>query len=161
MPATPPITGTATFSPCKVYRYRLSRDWGAGPRIFWLMLNPSTADESANDPTIRRCIAYSQAWGYGGLYVGNIFALRSTDPKALYAADDPIGPGNDEAITDMAAGSTRIVAAWGNHGRLRGRGAAVKRLLRGCRLECLAYTRDGQPVHPLYQKRDRKPQLFI
>lgn len=82
----------AAFSPCRRYRYRLWRTWGdAAPAVF-VMLNPSTADEIENDPTVERCERRARAMGFGGLRVANIFSLRSTDPTALYTSDDPVGP---------------------------------------------------------------------
>ena len=150
--ATPMEASTATFSPCGLYRYTLGRRWGNGDLSCWLMLNPSTADESQDDPTIRRCIGFSKAWGYGGLTVVNIFAFRATDPDDMRKADDPVGPGNDAAIVEAAGRAAVVVAAWGVHGTFRERGRNVARLLRdnGVTLQCLGTTKDGHPKHPLY-----------
>jgi hypothetical protein len=147
----------AVMSPCKKYRYELTRGWdSAKPVDCWIMLNPSTADAFADDSTIRRCINFSLAWGAGGIIVVNLFALRSTDPRALHA--DPagaVGPWNDRVL--LADGSDYVrnnvghyIAAWGVHGSLAGRDRAVTKLLAGRRVECLGLTKSGKPRHPLY-----------
>ncbi len=131
---------------------------GLGTCCF-LMLNPSTATEQVLDPTVRRCIGYAQGWGYDRLEVLNLFAMRSTKPLQLYLEDDPVGPGNDEAILKVASKSSLIVCAWGLHGKLNGRGEQVKATLieEGLELNYLKLTKDGQPGHPLYLKKDLKP----
>ena len=92
----------AVFSPNGVYRYSLSRVWKREKGlVLFLLLNPSTADANVLDPTLRRCMSFAEAWGYGGILVGNIFALRSTDPQFLYLSRDPIGPTNDFYIKTM------------------------------------------------------------
>lgn len=123
----------------------------AGPkRALFIMLNPSTADETKNDPTVRRCIGYARAWDYAFLTVCNIFALRSTDPKALYRHDDPVGPDNDMWIWQEADTADLVVCAWGTHGKLNGRDKQVTALLDGKTLHTLGVTKDGHPKHPLY-----------
>jgi hypothetical protein len=144
----------ADFSPCRTWRFVLFREWDpALPTITFVMLNPSIADETGNDPTVERCLRRAVMWGYGRLEVRNLFALVSTSPAALRTAPDPVGPGNDEAILEAARRSRLIVAAWGKDGLLHGRGKAVTDLLQGAghRLHCLRITpRTGQPQHPLY-----------
>lgn len=144
---------TALFSDDKVYRYRLDRRWGAADPLVVVMLNPSTADAHTNDPTVAKCIRYARRWQAGGLIVLNIFALRSTDPAALYQHPDPVGPHNDDVIAEVLRTTDRhgTVAAWGVHGALRDRGRHVTTLLRrhGA-LHCLKVTKDGHPGHPLY-----------
>lgn len=145
---------TATFSPCRTYRYALTRRWVANTEgIAFLMLNPSTADAFVLDPTIRRCMGFARGWGFGGLLVLNLFGLRSTDPAALRTHVDPVGPDNDAVIVDwLGRLSGPVVAAWGVHGVYRQRGEQVAGLLRdhGRRLMCLGATKDGHPRHPLY-----------
>jgi hypothetical protein len=115
------------------------------------MLNPSTATEHDDDPTIRRCIDFAKRWGYGGLEVGNLFALRSTDPAILRYFGDPIGPKNDEVLIGICHRAAFVVAAWGVHGKLRGRGGQVLRLLGNHKaIHSLGLTEEGQPRHPLY-----------
>lgn len=155
----PPIE-PATFSPCRTWRYRLERRWDSGPTVAFILLNPSTADETAVDPTIRRCIGYAQRWGFGALVVGNIFAFRSTDPKGLYRAPDPIGPDNDRWIDRIAAGTDRLICGWGLHGAHQDRGRIVARRLRPWRPMALSITADGQPGHPLYLRADIEPKAF-
>lgn len=146
---------SAVISPCGAYRYRLGRRWGEGPSVLWICLNPSTADATRDDPTLRRLIGFSRAWGYGGLRLGNLFALRSTDPHELYRAPDPIGPDNDDHLRAMAGGVSLIVAAWGNHGIVRGRGRVVRSMFPG--MKVLGLTKIGEPRHPLYAAGDLTP----
>ena len=141
----------ATFSRDRVHRYLLWRVWDASrPLLAWVLLNPSTADETREDPTIRRCIRFAMDWGYGGVETTNIFALRSTDPAALRTARDPIGPGNDTALRDLAERHATVVAAWGNHGAWLDRSTRVRELLRRAKTRCLGLTSLAQPRHPLY-----------
>lgn len=150
----------ATFSPCRTWRYTLWRQWDAKePYVAFIGLNPSTADETVDDPTIRRCIRYAQDWGYGGLYMLNIFALRSTDPKKLYKHKDPTGPHNDVTLISVCVDAGLIIAAWGTHGEHLDRGERVAKMLarRSLDVYCLGRTKAGHPKHPLYLKADLKP----
>jgi len=144
---------TAVYSDCERYRYALTRVWETGgARACFVMLNPSTATEEQNDPTVERCERRARALGFGAFTVINIFAWRDTDPRAMRRAADPVGPENDAAILEACRGADRIIAAWGTHGAHLGRGAEVARLLRGLgrELHHLGLTRDGHPRHPLY-----------
>lgn len=139
----------------------LWRRWESGkPYALFIGLNPSTADEVQDDPTIRRCIGYAKRWGYGAYVMANIFAYRATDPKVMMRKDDPIGPYNDAWITRMAEGAGVIVCAWGAHGEYMRRGDEVKRLLFGRDLMCLGKTKNGQPKHPLYLKADQPLEVL-
>ncbi len=154
---------TAVYSPCLRYRYLLTRTWDAAlPRVLFVMLNPSTATEVMNDPSVERCERRARALGYGAFRVCNIFAWRDTDPKRMRAAADPVGPGNDAALTESLAWADTVVCAWGTHGAHLGRGAAVEALLRaGPRpLHHLGRTRDGHPRHPLYIAYGAAPELW-
>ena len=126
--------------------------------VMFCMLNPSTATEFKNDPTISGCMDFGRRWGYSSLWGGNIFGMRSTDPKNLYLSEDIVGEGNNDALVRMAVDSDTIIAAWGNHGTLNGRGAAVLRILQDINdVYCLGMTSLGQPRHPLYIRRDYNP----
>jgi hypothetical protein len=154
----------AVFSESEHYRYRLWRVWSKTKgRVLFVMLNPSTADFKKNDPTVRKCIMYAQKWGYGSAEVVNIFAWRSTDPKALYDAKDPVGPENDRHILQAAGNAQKIICAWGAHGALKGRGHNVLRMLRddGYQVQALHRTKDGQPGHPLYLAGSAVPVDFL
>lgn len=145
------ITG-AFFNESRTHRYRLWRYWGdptARPCNF-IMLNPSTADEVDNDPTVERCERRARSWGYAGLVVTNIFGVRATDPKDMKAALDPVGILNDREIYGVAGMSDIVICAWGNHGAFQRRSAAVCDLLRGIPLYYLHLTKAGEPAHPLY-----------
>ncbi|WP_430233913.1 DUF1643 domain-containing protein [Nitrosomonas communis] len=147
------------FSPCRNYRYTLWREWGVGKGVaMFIGLNPSTADEVNNDPTVRRCINYAVKWGYAAMYMSNIFAFRATDPAVMMKHDEPIGCENDQYLTDMAKDSNIIVAAWGNHGAFMARDYEVKKLLSN--LHCLRVTKAGQPSHPLYLPSSLVPIKF-
>jgi hypothetical protein len=115
-------------------------------------LNPSTATEVEDDPTVRRCQGYAQAWGYGGLVMTNLFAFRATDPRVMKAAPDPVGPENDRYLLDAARRAGLVMATWGNHGAFRGRSREVVGMLKGegVELMCLKMTGQGEPGHPLY-----------
>lgn len=152
----------AIISRCGLYRYTLTRIWdGDKPLIAFMMLNPSTADANLDDPTIRRCIAFATAWGYGGIIVINLFAFRATDPKALYRAADPIGPENDDYIRDVAGRVEEIVCAWGAHGIFKGRCYEVSSMLDNYNLSALRLTKAGQPSHPLYLPGDLLPKAYF
>jgi hypothetical protein len=137
------------FSPDRRHRYTLWREWiGGNGYAMFVGLNPSTADEVQDDPTIRRCIAYAKRWGYAGYCMTNIFAFRATDPRVMFAAPDPIGAENDHYLVECAKGAGIVVAAWGAHGAYMNRGAAVAQLLPD--LHYLRLTKGGFPGHPLY-----------
>lgn len=143
----------AVYSDCLQYRYALTRVWDRnGGKVLFVMLNPSTATEVQNDPTVERCERRARALGFGAFRVCNIFAWRETDPAKMRRAADPVGPGNDDAIREASAWADRIVCAWGVHGAHLDRGPEVERLMRtmGRSLFHLGLTKDGHPRHPLY-----------
>ena len=150
----------AVYSDCEAYRYELTRIWDAsGPRLAFVMLNPSKATELYNDPTVERCERRARALGFGAFRVTNIFAWRDTDPRAMCRAADPVGPANDATLIAAAAWADRIIAAWGTHGAHLGRGAQVAEMLdqTGTPLLTLGLTKDGHPRHPLYVSYDQQP----
>ncbi len=132
------------------YRYLLWRTVPGGEgRVCFVMLNPSVADAARDDPTLRRCLGFARAWGFGALDVCNLFAYRTTDPAALASARDPVGPRNDRYLARAFGRATLVVAAWGAGGVLGGRAGEVAAAAR-CELRCLGLTKGGQPRHPLY-----------
>ena len=163
----------ADVSPCGRYRYLLEREWrgthdpknwkwlgfkdGTGAECghpksaLFIMLNPSTADDTADDPTIRRCVGFAKAWKYEQLSVVNLFAYRATDPKELYSAGDVIhAPRNQEVIECAARDAGIIICAWGTHGAWGQQGEIVRGWLAHHPLYALGFTKDGHPRHPLY-----------
>ena len=156
---------SASFSPDRRYRYWLESKLGGGDGVcMFLMLNPSTADETKSDPTVTRCKGFARTWGYGALWVCNIFALRSTKPAALIESHDPTGPQNDGHILKYARDADRIVCAWGNHGLHHDRGERVLRMLEddglSGRMCHLGLTGRDQPRHPLYLRASTLPVGF-
>lgn len=160
--AEPAMRRSAVISPCGGYRYRLSRTWDTTPpTATFVMLNPSTADAIADDPTIHRCIGYARSWGCGSLHVVNLYAWRATNPRELATVADPIGPSNDKWITIAAEDALHqrapLVAAWGAHATPE-RIVHVLTLPGMHRLTALALTKTGQPRHPLYLPATLTPQ---
>lgn len=143
----------AIYSPCEKYRYELTRTWNPNARkILFILLNPSTATETRNDPTVERCEQRARKLGYGSFRVCNIFAWRGTDPRHMRAEPSPVGEANDDFIVESCGWADEIVAAWGNHGEHLQRGAQVRNLLAECRkcIKILKLTGAGHPSHPLY-----------
>lgn len=150
----------AIFSPCRTWRYLLHRIWDESkPYCGFIGLNPSTADETLDDPTIRRCIGFSQDWGYGGYLMFNVFGFRATDPRDMERAPAPIGPDNDQTIFDHARRCGRLVAAWGNHKLATSRGEWLCKML-GREIMCLELNKFGTPKHPLYVRADVEPIIY-
>jgi hypothetical protein len=143
----------ADISPCGLYRYRLGRTWGGGPTALFVMLNPSIADGTIDDPTIVRCVGFAEREGCGALDVVNLFAWISTDPKALASTVHPVGPMNDEVIRVAAARASLIVCAWGAsipRGSEKRVGEVLALLPIGRPAKCFGTTASGAPRHPLY-----------
>lgn len=154
------LSRTAVWSRCRAYRFQLVIRWQSGPLANWVMLNPSTADEYQNDPTVERVERRCREGGFGGVIVTNIFGYRSTAPQRLYELDDPIGRPNNRWILNSAREAVEVVCAWGTHGAHLGRGEQVRQLLTraGIPLKVLHLTAGGEPVHPLYQPYTRQPR---
>lgn len=154
LPPGPPPAWAIIEGP---YRYELGRRWGQGRRAVWLMLNPSTADAYDDDATIRRVVGFSKAFGFAEAVVVNLYALRSSSPKALRRHRDPVGPRNIDYIRDAALrppGEATVICAWGGDpaAHVGGRATiiALDLLLRGAeKLYCLGTTRSGDPLHPV------------
>lgn len=156
------MKSSAEISPCGTYRYVLTRTWDENPiapKMVFVMLNPSTATAEEDDATIRKCIGFAKRYGFGGIVVVNLFALRSRDPKLLRKHPDPIGPDNDEWIKRATTCPfDSVIVAWGTNGkhfpeRVK---AVVKIISRAVR--ALDVTDDGHPWHPVMLGYDRAPQ---
>lgn len=153
----------AIYSDCEKYRYALTRTWDVSKgKVLFVMLNPSTATEIQNDPTVERCERRARTLGFGAFRVTNIFAWRDTDPRAMRAAKDPIGPENNEMIAQGCLWADRVIAAWGAHGVHRDQGAVIKNLLAkaDCDIYHLGLTKHGHPKHPLYIAYAQHPELW-
>lgn len=147
------MKGSAVISDCNQYRYKLERHWDEGPTALFLMLNPSTADASEDDATIRRCISFAKKEGCGSLMVGNCFAFRATDPDELRKCSDPIGALNDAYLSEMVLQAQGpIICAWGTKATYGRRNEKVLKLIKdaGKIAKALAISKDGHPKHPLY-----------
>jgi len=152
---------SAIISPCKKYRYQLERRTTKRAvqksTVTFIGLNPSTADASADDPTIRKCIAYTQSWNFKTLLMVNLFAWRTSEPNDLLLAEEPVGRDNDEYIADAVSRASLVVACWGEHGTLHHRADEIAALYRR-RLHGIKVNRSGQPSHPLYLPAALKPE---
>jgi hypothetical protein len=153
---------SAYFSPDRVYRYSLTRDVapldGEGTVTF-IGLNPSTADETQDDPTIRRCISFARRWGFARLKMLNLYAYRSTDPKGLRDPDDPVGPENLCTIAKVVGSSDLVICSWGAciAGQTWARDEVLPLIAAP---HSLGLTQQGFPRHPLYVRADTPPQPF-
>lgn len=158
------VLADAVISPCERYRYRLTRKWGEGKCCGFIMLNPSTADATQDDATIRRCMSYARAWDCTELIVVNLFAFRATEPKDMLAAADPVGPDNQNHI-EWAARNVDgpLICAWGALGGHLGQDQLTLEWLKaaGATPMALSMTKQGHPGHPLYLKADLRPVKFM
>lgn len=158
------------LSPDGKYRYTLTRQWDDGQCVAFLMFNPSTADATQDDATIRKCIGFAKRWGYGRMVVLNLYAIRSRDPKAVAKDADPVGPLNNYWIQEAAKESREIVCAWGcaqHMPDIRRRVGEVIHLLAQDKsfgiekLWCLGKRKDGQPRHPLMLAYTTERESFL
>ena len=158
------IERDTVFSPDRRYRYVLWREWGLAahsPYVMFVGLNSSTANEDENDPTIRRCIGFTKAWGFSALCMTNLFAYAARDPREMKRQSDPVGPENDVWLERCAKDSSLIIIAWGVHGKYKDRDRAVERLLSYRDLYCVGLTKDGHPRHPLYARRGQWVRNYL
>ena len=125
------------------------------PYALFIGLNPSTADETNDDPTLRRCIDFAKSWNYGGVCIVNLFAYCATRPEDMKKAADPVGPENDNWINQLASNAGVVIAAWGNEGDFEGRPAQIREMLPN--MKCLKMNKGGEPAHPLYQPKSAMP----
>ncbi len=148
---TSDVRRRARFSKCGRYRWSLERIWprGNGQTVCFVMLNPSTADAVADDPTIRRCMGFAQSCGYSRLVVRNLFPIRATNPRDLLKLDHPTAGASGTNALRRALKADIVIAAWGGFVPFD-RDAIARRLFRGRDLYCLGVTKNGNPRHPLY-----------
>lgn len=155
---------TAVYSDCEAYRYLLTRVWEPeARRALFIMLNPSTATETQNDPTVERCERRARTLGYGAFRVTNIFAFRATDPKVMRAQTDPIGPENTALVAQSCDWADTVICAWGTHGEHLSQGPAIEMLLRQKQITThhLGLSKAGHPKHPLYISYTTQPQPWF
>ena len=153
------VENSAIISECGFYRYELRRIWQPKTGLVcWVMLNPSIADANIDDPTIRRCMGYTARWGYGGIIVVNLFALRATNPSNLRESTDPIGPDNYHYVFKASWEAKITIAAWGIRGKYLKQNEKVLAQLTNAHY--LALTKDGSPGHPLYLNSELQPIPF-
>ena len=154
------LQSSAILSTDRVYRYSLIRTWNdALPRVCFIMLNPSTADETLEDPTIRRCVKFSESWEFGSLEVVNLYAYRSHNPCSLLVVNDPVGRENDKHIHAAVRRAKMTVVAWGTHGH---RGPLRRDVLPLVQIaHCIGVTKSGAPRHPLYVHSSALPSIYI
>lgn len=152
----------ARFSPCKTWRYLLTRDWLTGEgKLVMVMLNPSKADDKRDDATTTLMVRRAQRDGFQSYEAVNLFALVDTYPAALFRHPDPIGPENDAAILSAVNGADCVIVAWGNNGQCRDRAKAVLQLLNGRSLWCFGKTNSGEPKFPRALRRDVALEPFV
>lgn len=155
----------AVFSDCRKYRYTLWRSWhpifvGVTPTNYanFICLNPSTADETKDDPTVRKCVRLAKRWGLDAMCITNLFAFRATAPKVMKGCDSPVGPENDGWISRIARDAEVVICAWGRHGSFLGRSEEVLKFLD----PPVHYLRMGElePYHPLYLSDNSMPMQW-
>lgn len=151
------VDSGAEISECGKFRYALWRHWdwqGHANCVMFIGLNPSTADSVKNDTTISKCIGFAKRWGYGGMYMLNLYAFRATNPKDMIASSDPWGPNNQEAFGYYRSRVGLVVACWGSI-EVRYRPSLQWQTTIFSSLDavaapvyCLGRTADGSPRHP-------------
>lgn len=165
MPET--VISEAIYSDCREYRYILHRRWepdAPDRSLMFIMLNPSTATEEVDDPTVRKCRVYAMLWGYNHLIIGNVMAYRATVPALLRDVADPVGPDNLSHLRQAIETYVPVVVcAWGClPRRLVHVGRSVLILLRqlGVQPRVLRLNAGGEPGHPLYLGLDTEPYIW-
>lgn len=158
----------AEFSPCRQWRYTLTRlispmlPGDTRSIINFVCLNPSTADETTDDNTVRKCIKFARSWelGFNTLIVTNLFAWRSTQPSVLKTVPDPIGEENDHYLLAVAGAADMVVAAWGAHGKIHARSEWFTSMFHGPIHILRISAKTGEPWHPLYLPDTTQPILW-
>lgn len=159
------VTSWARFSSCRRWRWELGRTWTRRPMLGTIGLNPSDADETDDDPTVRRWIGFAKREGFGGIVVCNLFGWITTDPRGLRKTDDPVGSDNDAAIRGMADSCRAVLISWGGLPAkwMVERGRYIISMLResDARILCLGRTKKGNPKHPLYLRADTPMEPYV
>ena len=138
------VESYAIFSDCERYRYVLSRAWDKTKgKVVFIGLNPSTADEMKNDPTITRMINFAKSWNYDKISICNLFAFRATFPQDLKKALDPIGSENDKLVSEEIKDTDKIILAWGNHGKFNNRSTEILKNIDKNKVHTLGITNQG------------------
>jgi len=158
------ISGAVFSDSNRRFRYSLWRIWQpAGDKMLFIGLNPSTANDIKDDPTIRRLAGFAKSWGFGGLFAGNLFSLVTANPDVLWfspSTEQPNGP-NDTAIKRMRELSTKVMVGWGNEGRNAGTRPGEVLALIGQPVFCIKTTKAGEPGHPLYMPLSSQLELYV
>lgn len=153
----------AIYNATETHRYVLWRRWDErSTMVAFIGLNPSTATELVLDPTVTRCRNYAERWGYGGMYMLNAYALRSTDPRGLKKVDDPVGALNNEYIrihTLASSGTALVVACWGSNCPTKRQEEVLQQIV-APEIYALAMAQSGKPKHPLYLRGDLRPFVW-
>lgn len=147
----------AEFSDCRNYRYALWRIWDSSkPLVMFIGLNPSTANETDNDPTIKSVCRIAKNNGYGGVYMMNCFPLVSTDPSRLQEVYDCLHETEDienmRWLLEVRRKCKDVVFAWGNFKIVEQRAKSITGYFKDAK--ALHVNKNGSPKHPLYCKGD-------
>lgn len=154
-----PVTSSIVLSPDGQYRYSYSLEWGPGPHVVFIGLNPSCKDGNTTNATLRRVIEYARSWGMGRVSVVNLFAYCARNPQQLLEVDDPVGPDNDRTILEVVAKADMVVASWGVWGHILARGDTIRSWIP--HLHVLELTKTGSPHHPLRLPLGLKPKPWV
>jgi hypothetical protein len=153
------INSDAIFSEDRKHRYALFREWDLSkPSLMFIGLNPSTADEKADDPTIRRCIGFAKRWGFGKLIVANLFSFRTPSPKELFRSENPVRKENDYWLERLSREAQKVILAYGNQGKFKNRHGEILKIIESP--YCIQKSKTGMPMHPLYLRYTKEPVKF-
>lgn len=158
------IMNAGFISKCQKFRHYLTRkiDVDNDLVLTFIMLNPSTADEKKDDPTLRKCMGFCERLGYGNLIVVNLFDYRATDPKQLKIVSTPCSEKNMDFVKAASEVADKVICAWGVNGTLYKQNEKVLKVLakKGIPVHALDITKHGHPKHPLYISYEKTPVFF-
>ncbi len=153
------IKSDAIFSEDNIHRYALIHEWELDrPSLMIISLNPSAEDGELNNPTIRRCIGFAKRWGFGRLFITNLFSFKTSSPKDLFNSENPIGNKNDYWLKKLSKKVDKVVLAYGNHGKFKNRHEEILKIIHDP--YCIKKSKTGMPMHPLYLKYTEEPIRF-